>query len=114
LNLGAENEKVYVIALAVPVIAALIALIVSHYRQDTYTATLAMALAVLAFMLFGYVLIHTASGSLSYEGRYFSVMRLSEYSLGFFVILLGQTLTFVSALANLILKMALSVVAARP
>ena len=104
LNLGAENETVYVIGLALPVVAALIALIASHYRQDIYTATLAMALTVVTFMLFGFVFSHTASGILSDESRYYAVLRLSEYSLGFFVILVGQALSLVSGLANLVLK----------
>jgi hypothetical protein len=64
-------------------------------------------------MLFGYVPSHTASGLRSGEDYYYQVMRLSEYGLGFFVIVIGQALSLVSALGNLMLKIALGVAADR-
>ncbi len=113
LNMGAENEMVYIIALAVPVIAAGIFLIVSRRRPDIYVALLPLFFGIVAFMLFGYVLSHTASGLRSGEEHYYQVMRLSEYGLGFFVIVIGQALSLVSALGSLMLKIALGVAADR-
>lgn len=116
LNLGAEDNTPYIIALALLVVLTSATLIVSHRRQNVYVALLSQFFGLMTFMLFGFVLAHSASGMLSSgsEFQYYAVVSPYKYELGFFMIVAGQALSLVCGLSNLILSIVREVVRGNP